>query len=186
MSRDFGVTSSRMPKVPNDYKPRKRNSRPTNPKNSVPNARRATATNTRQRNDAPQQPQQPRKVYSPYGNDRSGFLEEEDVEMKDGLNRFGDFLADSVDSLLWGPDDGDDDVIEVVPESSTSDDTPNKRRYVDQRKTSASARKRASTTSRNWKDRLEQRVDTVLGIDQDGKTYQRWMKTEEKDEAEAT
>ena len=61
-----------------------------------------------------------RKVYSPYGSNRAGFTIDEDGEIKDGLNRFGDFLADSVDSILWGPEEFEEVVVDEEGEGGVT------------------------------------------------------------------
>jgi hypothetical protein len=126
--------------------------------------------------------QKPRKVYSPYGK-RAGFVEEEDVEIKDSIERFGDVLAGSVDSLLWGPDDDGDEESDAT---SVEDCPSNSASKSNSRKFRTPTRPQRQPVTGNWRDRLEERVDTVLGIRQDGSTYKRWMDKELKEEAETT
>jgi hypothetical protein len=103
-----------------------------------------------------------RRIYSPYRN-RDIFV--------DGLDHFGDLVAKTVDSLLWGDSDDEMDV---------TNDGQYSNRTTTQSATAPSMRGRSG----NWKDRMEEQFDFILGIHQDGKYYNRWFGQEfEDDEA---
>jgi hypothetical protein len=86
-----------------------------------------------------------RTIYSPYRNSNDIYV--------DGLDRFGDFVANSVDSFLWGSEK--EKVTTPVPDSPGQ--SSNRRRKG------------------NWKDKMEEQFDHLLGIHQDGEYYSRWV-----------
>ena len=88
-----------------------------------------------------------RRIYSPYGEVKSPAF---DDDGKDMIDRFGDFVADKAEEVLWGPDStkGGDDQKQKGPKKSS------KARY--------------------WKDRLAEQFDYALGLHDDGKYYNRW------------
>jgi hypothetical protein len=88
-----------------------------------------------------------KRIYSPYGADS--------VPYKDSFDRFGDFLADSADRVMWGSFDA---------ENITAHDATHTRK------------------PRHWKDRLEERFDYMLGIHNDGKYYNSWTNKVEADQ----
>lgn len=101
-----------------------------------------------------------KRVYSHY-------VYDEDGEIEGPFDQIGEFLTNSVDRLLWGPDESD------------SGNRPEKQ----QRKQSRSdeARKQDSSgkaprKGRYWKDRLAEQVDYALGIHEDGDYYNSWEK----------
>ncbi|GKY99527.1 hypothetical protein MPSEU_000906800 [Mayamaea pseudoterrestris] len=76
---------------------------------------------------------------------------------KDSLDRLGDFLADSADRIMWGSFDTDG--------NATADDT-----------------NAVGHKPRHWKDRLEERFDSMLGIHNDGEFYNSWTKKVKEDQ----
>jgi hypothetical protein len=106
-----------------------------------------------------------RKIYSPYGDWDDN---KEDDIFKDGIDQFGDVVANTVDSFLWG---------------SETDDSSNRRKPAKNRTTGP--RRRKKTRSGYWKDRMEENFDYMMGIHKDGKYYDRWANQEMEDEGNA-
>jgi hypothetical protein len=73
------------------------------------------------------------------------------------VDRFGDFFADAADRVFWDDYDG----------SATT----NKR---SKNKSAGSAKNKTEVVARHWKDRLEERFDSMLGIHEDGALYNKW------------
>mmetsp|Transcript_8980 Transcript_8980/g.24668 ORF Transcript_8980/g.24668 Transcript_8980/m.24668 type:complete len:268 (-) Transcript_8980:51-854(-) len=103
-----------------------------------------------------------RRIYSPYSRNDG----DDTFVYEDGLDQFGDFVASSLDSFLWGPEDQ----TSPNPASSSSD----------RRKPTSEAGRRQR--SGNWKDRMEEQFDYLLGIHQDSQYYNRWVNQEREDE----
>jgi hypothetical protein len=180
MAIESTSASSRMRVTPEHYEPRKRiPRRPVGSDARNPAAAKASRRPTTRGDDNSNNGTR-RRVYSPYGSDRAGFTEDDGLEIKDEFNRFGDFLADSVDSILWGPDDDSENEVDI-PSEPTSRTRPSS----DDARSNA-RRSRRPTSNRHWKDKVEERVDYLLGIHKDGKTYQRWMNREREEAADAT
>lgn len=99
-----------------------------------------------------------RRIYSPY-KEESNPLDNRDV-----LDRFGDFFADTADRVLW--DDYDNS---ATPKNGSKN------------KSAASAGNKTEPIARHWKDRLEERFDSMLGIHEDGAYYNKWAKQEAED-----
>ena len=100
-----------------------------------------------------------RKIYSPYPTS----INDESRENIDGLDQLGGFFADSVDSFLWGTEDGET-------------------RRPQKRSPKASPSGGSKTRSGHWKDRMEEQFDYFMGIHQDGKYYNRWVNQEKERE----
>jgi hypothetical protein len=94
-----------------------------------------------------------KRIYSPYTSDRT-------FDDSDALDRFGTFMADMADRVMWGKYD-DDTVAPGSPKNTTT--------------------AHRETHSRHWKDRMEERMDSLLGIRQNGRYYDSWMRNEDKD-----
>ena len=106
-----------------------------------------------------------RRIYSPYA-DQAGFVGDHD-DNRDALDRFGEYVADIADRLMWGKyDEGSN---QIVSKNVTSHTEKHKRRR---------------THSRHWKDRLEERFDYMLGIHENGKYYDSWLSEEKRRERE--
>jgi hypothetical protein len=104
-----------------------------------------------------------RKVYSPYSKDNIW-------DEKDAFDRFGDFLADTADKVMWGkydlsqqPSERGADRQTAEPESKTP---------------KPHSKKQSPAEYRHWKDRLEERFDTMLGIHEKGEYYKKWTDRE--------
>lgn len=104
-----------------------------------------------------------RKVYSPYRKD--------DIYL-DGLDRFGNFFANTVDSLLWVEKDEE-------TETSKKPGTHRARRGRMDRSSETRSRRRSG----HWKDRMEEQFDYLMGIHKDGRYYNRWVEKGLEDEA---
>ncbi len=89
-----------------------------------------------------------RRIYSPYSHNADTYV--------DSLDRLGTFIANSVDSFLWGSDQE-----RVTNQSRDRRHEPSRQRK-----------------SGHWKDRMEEQFDYLLGIHQDGKYYNRWVNDE--------
>lgn len=90
-----------------------------------------------------------RTIYSPYRNGNDIYV--------DGLDRLGDFVANSVDSFLWG---SEREKVTASPNESPSQSSKRRR-------------------SGNWKDKMEEQFDYLLGIHEDGDYYNRWINDED-------
>jgi hypothetical protein len=120
-----------------------------NPNQASPNSERAPRKTSR---PTRQEASSKRRIYSPY--------KESEFEDRDIVDRVGDFFADTADRILWDNYDG-------------SAATPKKRSSTKkQSKSTASAKNK--TEARYWKDRLEERLDSMLGIHEDGNFYKKW------------
>jgi hypothetical protein len=109
-----------------------------------------------------------RPIYSPYA-DQAGFRDENN-ESRDTLDKVGDYLADVADRIMWGKYDSLDSEPASSDNSTRSQSTPKASK---------------STHSRHWKDRMEERFDSLLGIHENGKYYDSWLREEERRKAEA-
>jgi hypothetical protein len=108
----------------------------------------------RRSNAEPSIPKKKKKrIYSPYTSDRT-------FDDSDALDRFGTFMADMADRVMWGKYD-DDTAAPGTPKNTTT--------------------AHRETHSRHWKDRMEERMDSLLGIHQNGRYYDSWMRNEDKD-----
>lgn len=102
-----------------------------------------------------QQPQ--RRIYSPYRDEKplqSAF----DMDGRDAIDRFGDFVADKAEEVLWGSD----------------------KKVWDSNK---EQRPKKASKARYWKDRLAEQFDYALGLHDDGQYYNNWeeeLKREKK------
>jgi hypothetical protein len=100
--------------------------------------------------DATQQKKKPRpqerRIYSPYGQGKTSAF---DLDGKDAVDRFGDFVADRAEELLWGPD------------TNARDDKK-------------SRQPKSVSKARYWKDRIEEQLDYALGLHDDSEPYTSW------------
>ncbi len=109
-----------------------------------------------------------RRVYNPYNNDRH--------EM-DSVDRIGHFLADSVDRLFWGQYDRNEEESPKQQQQKELQDNVSKQ-------TQSSHHQQNRKQQQHWKDRLEERLDSVMGIHKDGDAYHRWFQQEQQGEGE--
>lgn len=111
----------------------------------------------------------PRKrVYSPYGANpeiKNPGAEAEDD--RDVVDRVVDFLADTADKFMWGKFDE-----QLGSKQWNASSSPSK------------PRSRPRHQRRHWKDRLEEQLDSVLGLHEDGGFYNKWAAREEKEKRE--
>lgn len=122
-----------------------------------------------------------RRIYSPYGPSRPTGFEQDDAAVgdeKDGLERFGEFLADSVDNVLWGSDSGKVEAETDARIPRTGD------RYSTPRGSVRS--RRSSKKNGHWKDRMEEQLDYMLGIHENDISYDQWTNREREDAENAT
>jgi len=118
-----------------------------------------------------------KKVYNPYG--ESSVDDEKDV-----VDRVSDFLADTAERVMWGMFDEPFDVEQSQDHSSRS-----KQQDAFQELEPSQRRGRHSRKPpRHWKDRMEERLDSMLGFHQDGDFYRSWTERieQEKSEGHAT
>ena len=110
-------------------------------------------------------------MYSPYA-DQAGF---KDDDNRDAFDRLGEYLADVADRVMWGKYDHDD-VDDRATNKATAPTTAGERRYRNPQRPQHEGRGGVPRThSRHWKDRMEERLDSLLGIHQHGKYYDSWM-----------
>ena len=95
-----------------------------------------------------------RRIYSPY--------DESISDDRDPMDRFGDFLADTTDRILF------DDYDKKAP----------RKKGLNGAKASAA---KSNTRTRHWKDRLEEQFDNILGIHEEGEYYNSWEKQTKED-----
>jgi hypothetical protein len=93
----------------------------------------------------------------------SNYVYDEDGEIEGPFDRLGEFLTNSADRLLWGPESDDNYGSHEQQEQSDGQREQDGRGRKDQ-------------TPRYWKDRLAEQVDYALGIHEDGKYYNSWEK----------
>ncbi|GAX14825.1 hypothetical protein FisN_29Lh031 [Fistulifera solaris] len=111
-----------------------------------------------------------RRIYNPYNK----YDNNKPFEDMDSVDRIGQFLADTVDQFFWGKYDIDD------VKQDAKRPPPRKR----QRPAKQAYNKTAQSFSRpqHWKDRLEERFDSIMGIHEDGNVYNRWFQNEQEKE----
>lgn len=93
----------------------------------------------------------------------SNYVYDEDGEIEGPFDRLGEFLTNSADRLLWGPESVDNDGTYEQQDQSDGQREQGSRGRKDQK-------------PRYWKDRLAEQVDYALGIHEDGKYYNSWEK----------
>ncbi|CAB9530444.1 expressed unknown protein [Seminavis robusta] len=126
-----------------------------------------SASKTRRRRRTSSANDGSRRVYSPYDeNDPSSQV------YRDAIDRFGEFFVSATDTILWGNEEDDEDSNE---ENSTSATKPGK----------GGKARAGRKQSANWRDRMEERFDSMMGIHDQGAYYNRWTSQEELDEDEA-
>ena len=112
-----------------------------------------------------------RRVYSPYQqssntwdpNDGTNDYDPIEGEYRDGADNVGHFVANTIDSFLWGREEG----------------------YHQQPKRKRRQRG-GHRRSGHWKDRMEEQFDQFLGIHEGGKYYDRWAYQQDIDDKNAT
>jgi hypothetical protein len=102
-----------------------------------------------------------RPIYSPY--------HKSERVHGDALNRLGGFLVDTADWILWGAYDSKYmyDTNDSVDEMARREDSK--------------ADGGETEIKKHWKDRVEERLDSMMGIHEDGELYNRWVNLEELD-----
>mmetsp|Transcript_21841 Transcript_21841/g.54008 ORF Transcript_21841/g.54008 Transcript_21841/m.54008 type:complete len:898 (-) Transcript_21841:102-2795(-) len=139
--------------------------------------------NVGQETTAANEPTEPiprRKVYSPYGNqskrrgeDSSDYYEDMDDMYTDGVDRMGNFVADALDTFLWGRED-EDGPVRNRPRRRNQRPSGRQTTGTDDDKTGSKRHKRSG----HWKDHMEEQFDEFLGIHEGGKYYDRWANQE--------
>jgi hypothetical protein len=101
-----------------------------------------------------------RRIYSPY--------EEASFDNRDVFDRLGELFVDTADQILWGSFDDNDQGNSNETVSSSA---------------AAGSSKQKKGRRRHWKDRMEERLDYMMGIhnDQDD-DYQRWARRDKMDQ----
>lgn len=108
-----------------------------------------------------------KKVYSAY-------VYDEDGEIEGPFDQLGDFLTNSVDRWLWGPDDDNNNDDEKTADAKTRERWQRTEPSEKKRKQAKNSAKKQKP--RYWKDRLAEQVDYALGIHEDGEYYNSWEK----------
>ena len=125
-----------------------------------------------------------KKIYNPYGNEVRDIIDDD----KDAIDRVADFLTNTADQIF-------DRILvnENVKRSNNVDVDPRTREASSQapfdstttsrtsQKRSSSANKKGSTHLKHWKDRLEERLDSMLGLHESGDFYRSWTERSEHD-----
>ncbi|KAL3941253.1 MAG: hypothetical protein SGBAC_004372 [Bacillariaceae sp.] len=128
-----------------------------------------------------------RRVYSPYGNqnkrrgrnDYEYYKDIDRLEITDGVDRMGNFVAEALDTFLYGHEDDEERPIRNRRRRRNPTQTTDT-------KTSSSNRRNNKSHKRSghWKDRMEEQFDEFLGIHEGGKYYDRWANEESELENE--
>jgi len=145
---------------------------------SVSDASKDTGRQRRTR-DASRNTSGKKQVYSPY-------IYDDDGEIEGPFDRIGEFLTNSADRLLWGPDDDDysfqkrEPSVGKQPEKGSSKGQQNERVRNGRRGRFDSEDEKRKR--RYWKDRLTEQVDYALGIHEDGEYYNSWEKQLDKEQ----
>ena len=113
-----------------------------------------------------------RRIYSPYREDDAT-----SQVYRDSIDRIGDFFVSTADTILWGKLD-DEELDQEENQKSTAKTAQKKKK-----KNGGSSAGRRGDTS--WRDRLEERFDSMLGIHEDGEYYNRWAEQEAMEDEEA-
>ena len=101
-----------------------------------------------------------RTIYNPYNRQQ---------QQRDLLDKVGDYVADAADQFMWGQYDRE------PSQSTTSGPIPERPpRQADPRG--------PPKAYKHWRDRLEERFDSMLGIHEDGDYYNSWMEREANEE----
>jgi hypothetical protein len=118
-----------------------------------------------------------KKVYNPYGSP----IENE----KDVVDRISEFLAVTADRVMWGMFDEANDI-------ETSSESPNFSSHYDnhdkpreQERSQRQVRPKRKPP-RHWKDRMEERLDSLLGLHQDSDFYRSWTERFEREKKKRT
>ena len=109
-----------------------------------------------------------RRIYSPYDE-----MDLPSQVYRDSIDRFADFLVSTTDKILWGPLDDDD--------SGDASASKSKKKKHPKGRTSGV---RPDGDRISWRDRAEERFDSMLGIHENGEYYNRWGREEEEEELE--
>ena len=128
-----------------------------------------------------------KKIYSPYGSTSSGYMDNVDDD-KDALDRFGDFIADVADKVMWGSYVGDNSTNANARRQQKEDGPFSNNDHPSANDEQSSTRRKRSTRQpqeeeqqQHWKDRLEERFDSLLGIHRGDDDYKSWLEREEED-----
>jgi len=108
-----------------------------------------------------------RRIYSPYDVD-----DLPSSVYRDSIDRLGEFIAKTTDTILWGSEDEEKQDDETVRTSRSRSKRQN------QTKSTTSGKK---YHKRRWRDSLEEWLDSMLGIHENGKYYNRWAKDEDEE-----
>ncbi len=133
----------------------------------------ASATRRRPQQNSRDTSRKEKKVYSHYAYD-------EDGEIEGPFDIIREFLTNSADRLLWGPDNDSSDT-QYPPSNQYKRETRGKQGVPEKARKPRTNRKKEQTP-KYWKDRLAEQVDYALGIHEDGAYYNSWEKQFEKDQ----
>jgi hypothetical protein len=115
-------------------------------------------------------------IYNPYRT-KSGLNDEKDV-----IDRVAVYLSDTADRIMWGMFDHIDDTASpnTFTDQSKPAGTSSSQQSEHDVKSWRSRAKRQSqqrninTQRKHWKDRLEERLDSMLGLHENGDFYRSW------------
>jgi hypothetical protein len=126
-----------------------------------------------------------KKVYNPYGRGGRDILDDD----KDAIDRVADFLANTADQIF----DrilvtGNNVVDNYQADADTTTRSADAQRPLDGTATKRSSHqprnnnnnKKNRTRRKHWKDRLEERLDSMLGLHESGDFYRSWTERDER------
>lgn len=123
-----------------------------------------------------------RKIYSPYNTMGAAFSEKPHVaadssmyDDRDVVDRFTFLLAETADKVMWG-------MFDNTEQGRTPEHT---NRHIPTNNYSTRNRPNRPSRRRHWKNRFEERLDSMLGLHENGDFYNRWTSQFENDESES-
>jgi hypothetical protein len=117
-----------------------------------------------------------KKVYNPYG---TGSGDDKDI-----VDQLSEFLADTADRFMWGSFDHVDSTRSTGA-SEHAQQTKAKNVSSQQPRPSRQGRQRKPDKHhKHWKDRMEERLDSMLGLHQEGDLYRSWTEQFERNRQE--
>jgi hypothetical protein len=126
-------------------------------------------------------------IYNPYG--VAGWENDD----KDTIDRVSEFLIDAADRIMWGMFDRMDDTTNTItePSSKTGGASSSRSSQSQQPKKDRRTRINHHAQQRNikkrhkhWKDRLEERLDSMLGLHENGDFYRSWTERYKQEKIE--
>jgi hypothetical protein len=123
-----------------------------------------------------------KRVYSPYAattnlESPGLFSNPSDLSVDpDMVDKVSEFLANAADKFMWGKFDKNPPIA-----TEPANKPPNPQGPDEKPRTRSSSH--SGKTHKHWKDRLEERLDSMLGLHEDGAFYNRWTSQANQDRA---